>query len=606
MANTAYITITSAGQQLTFTPADLKITYESLAGEDSGRTDDGVMHIDWKLRKIPKLDITLPPHAITDANYNRILSYVQGQVYTINYYDYIAGQRKSIDVYTSSTALNWYSGVVLDGTVTGESFTAIAMEGEANIPHGTQLSTPIISRSVNTVSWGAVTHATSYTVDLDGTITTQTTRTKTIDLTSSHLIKVKATATGYIDSEWAVLSYTPEAQQLATPVVSRSGNNFVWQAVPNATQYKIIIESETHPVNATITATSYAIPDLATSYYVNVQAQAPNTVYTNSEWCNFYFRPNVTIETAASPVGGGTTAPDTQVVPQHTMVTVSATPASGYTFTGWYVQGVLESTDEDYTFEAINNRTGNRTVTAHFEASVGPQLDEPENADVDTMGAMYWDSVTNATQYRLQIQSPVPDEQVVTTTYYALTDIEHSYDIKIRAEATGYTPSDWVTVHFSPVEQYYIATQADPVAGGTTLGDGYYNEGATATLTATPALGYLFDHWEDDGGTDIGSTPTITVTVGGSITYTAVFRFTGVCHISYGWNHAGATDEIDGPEYATIGDQITVSTEAKAGYYFNYWWEWDECEDPLSEDNPWTLTVPDLEEYEINAYFELC
>ena len=61
------------------------------------------------------------------------------------------------------------------------------------------------------------------------------------------------------------------------------------------------------------------------------------------------------------------------------------------------------------------------------------------------------------------------------------------------------------------------ATSADP-AMGTVTGGGTYNGGATATLTATPNMGYHFVQWQD-GNTQ--NPRTITVT--GDATYTAAF-----------------------------------------------------------------------------------
>ena len=61
------------------------------------------------------------------------------------------------------------------------------------------------------------------------------------------------------------------------------------------------------------------------------------------------------------------------------------------------------------------------------------------------------------------------------------------------------------------------ATSADP-AMGTVTGGGTYNGGATATLTATPNMGYHFVQWQD-GNTQ--NPRTITVT--GDATYTATF-----------------------------------------------------------------------------------
>ena len=44
-----------------FSPKSLKVNYESLASEDSGRTDDGVMRIEWVKRCVRKLEIIMAP-----------------------------------------------------------------------------------------------------------------------------------------------------------------------------------------------------------------------------------------------------------------------------------------------------------------------------------------------------------------------------------------------------------------------------------------------------------------------------------------------------------------------------------------------------------------
>lgn len=44
-----------------FSIQSLKVNWESLQADDSGRTDDGVMHITWVMRKVRKLEISLPP-----------------------------------------------------------------------------------------------------------------------------------------------------------------------------------------------------------------------------------------------------------------------------------------------------------------------------------------------------------------------------------------------------------------------------------------------------------------------------------------------------------------------------------------------------------------
>ena len=61
--------------------------------------------------------------------------------------------------------------------------------------------------------------------------------------------------------------------------------------------------------------------------------------------------------------------------------------------------------------------------------------------------------------------------------------------------------------------------QSNNNAWGTVTGGGTYNEGTSVTLTATPATGYHFVKWQQDGNTQNPRTVTVT----GNATYTAVF-----------------------------------------------------------------------------------
>ena len=58
---------------------------------------------------------------------------------------------------------------------------------------------------------------------------------------------------------------------------------------------------------------------------------------------------------------------------------------------------------------------------------------------------------------------------------------------------------------------------------GSVLGAGTYESGTAVTLSAYPKTGYIFECWEDGGGNKITS-QTLTLTVTGNLTYTAVFR----------------------------------------------------------------------------------
>jgi len=51
----------------TFIAKSIKPSFESLASEDSGRTDDGKMHISWIKPKLRKWEIEMPPCSSQEA-----------------------------------------------------------------------------------------------------------------------------------------------------------------------------------------------------------------------------------------------------------------------------------------------------------------------------------------------------------------------------------------------------------------------------------------------------------------------------------------------------------------------------------------------------------
>lgn len=111
-----------------FAVQSLKVNLESLAAEDSGRTDDGVMHINWVLQRIRKVQIQLPPCDASTAS--SLLALVQGQEYSLTYFDPLTGGQNTITAYTSNSSADCYSGVLYNGLWQGVSFNAIEVGGE--------------------------------------------------------------------------------------------------------------------------------------------------------------------------------------------------------------------------------------------------------------------------------------------------------------------------------------------------------------------------------------------------------------------------------------------------------------------------------------------
>ena len=77
--------------------AEIQVDHESLHGADSGRTEDGVMHITWVRRDVPK--IFLRWDYLTGREVAYIKDLIQGKEFTLHYFD--MGEKKQVDVYVS-------------------------------------------------------------------------------------------------------------------------------------------------------------------------------------------------------------------------------------------------------------------------------------------------------------------------------------------------------------------------------------------------------------------------------------------------------------------------------------------------------------------------
>lgn len=106
-----------------YKPKSLKVTYDSLATSNSGRSDDGTMHITWVRRNIRKIEIEMPP--MTMSALSSLLTAVSGQTYTITIHDPKANAEQSISVYTSNSEGECYTGVLHGGLYQGVQFSAI-------------------------------------------------------------------------------------------------------------------------------------------------------------------------------------------------------------------------------------------------------------------------------------------------------------------------------------------------------------------------------------------------------------------------------------------------------------------------------------------------
>jgi len=119
-------------------------------------------------------------------------------------------------------------------------------------------------------------------------------------------------------------------------------------------------------------------------------------------------------------------------------------------------------------------------------------------------------------------------------------------------------------------QEYTITVSANPTNGGTVTGGGTYQQGQSCTVNATPASGYTFTNWTENGNV-VSTTANYTFTVNGNRTLVANFvqqQYT----ISVSANPMLAGIVTGGGTYYP-GDNCTVTATANNGYTFTNWTE---------------------------------
>ena len=106
-----------------YSPKSLKVTYDSLATANSGRSDDGTMVINWVRLNIRKLEIEMPP--LKPAELSALLSAVSGKKYNMTFHDPRTNAEVTVQMYTSGSEGECYNGVLYGGLYQGVQFSAI-------------------------------------------------------------------------------------------------------------------------------------------------------------------------------------------------------------------------------------------------------------------------------------------------------------------------------------------------------------------------------------------------------------------------------------------------------------------------------------------------
>ena len=103
--------------------AGIKVEHSNLTGSSSGRTEDGVMHIDWIRRDIRK--VYLQWKVLTASELNYVLGLMQGKEFTLTFKD--RGIVQTMSAYSSESSYTYYSAALGEDIYTDVSINAIEM-----------------------------------------------------------------------------------------------------------------------------------------------------------------------------------------------------------------------------------------------------------------------------------------------------------------------------------------------------------------------------------------------------------------------------------------------------------------------------------------------
>ena len=183
-------------------------------------------------------------------------------------------------------------------------------------------------------------------------------------------------------------------------------------------------------------------------------------------------------------------------------VTLTATAATGYRFVSWQ--------DGNTQNPRTVTVTGNATYTATFEA-----IPPTQYTITATSNNTAWGTVSGGGTYNEGATATLTATAATGYRFVSWQDgnTQNPRTVTVTGNAT-YT----ATFEAIPPTQYTLTVVSNNTAWGTVSGGGTYNEGATATLTATAAAGYRFVSWQD-GNTQNPRTVTVTA----NATYVATF-----------------------------------------------------------------------------------
>lgn len=183
-------------------------------------------------------------------------------------------------------------------------------------------------------------------------------------------------------------------------------------------------------------------------------------------------------ETAGTVSGGGT-------VKEGEKVTITAQAKEGYTFEGWYLEGVKVSEEAEYEVEAAEDAV----YTAKFKKDAPAQVTVTVLSEDEEAGTVSGGGVVNAGE-KVLISARAKEGYTFDGWYLGETKVsdQPEYEVEAAEDIT-------YTARFMKNEVQQITITVEATEGGTAQGTATVDPGTMVTITAAADEGYIFDGW---------------------------------------------------------------------------------------------------------------
>ena len=256
---------------------------------------------------------------------------------------------------------------------------------------------------------------------------------------------------------------------------------------------------------------------------------------------------NFSLRTSVNPLDGGSVSPSGfNEFADGRRVSVTATPANGFTFTSW--SGACSGPGS-----CSVTMDSNKTVTAQFvQIRYGlTTAVSPSNGGTVSGAGNF------AAGSRISLQA-TPNSGWTFAGWSGACFGAGSCSVTMDSNKT-------VTARFVQ-QQYSLTATASPSNGGTVSGAGTFAAGNRISLQPTPNSGWLFDGWSGA----CSGTGSCSVTMDSNKTVTANFTLIPLPVLTTSAGTGGTVNPSGTNAYA-LGSVVTITATPSAGYSFSSW-----------------------------------